>query len=211
MRGCRPLTTEETQRVVRAFAGRTARRDRSMFVLQLTTGVRISELLSLNRGDVLTADGSLVDQVLIRRRNTKGAEAGLRKSLLPIAGEALSRWLEEQKNPPWGQVIASVPLFTTFTGRRLSRQHAYNIYRRAYRQAGLTLNALGTHTPRKTYGNRLYEAYLERMQRGENIDPFRATSRMLAHKSIDSTEAYLAFREEQAQQSLPAVVEGIEL
>ena len=71
MRGCRPLTNTEVERVLGAFAGRSAPRDRALFVLGLKAGFRVSELLSLRLGDILEA-GGIARRVTVRRRHVKG-------------------------------------------------------------------------------------------------------------------------------------------
>ncbi len=53
MKGARPLTDSEVHQVSNSFRGRFAHRDRTLFVLGIKTGLRISELLSLTVGDVL--------------------------------------------------------------------------------------------------------------------------------------------------------------
>ena len=75
MQGCRPLTDDEINRVLNALEGTEAARDRLLFVMGINTGLRISELLSINVCNVW--DGRKVrDRVRIQRRNTKGKKAG---------------------------------------------------------------------------------------------------------------------------------------
>ena len=52
MKGTRPLTTEEIIAVSNQFAGTFEVRNRSLFMLGVSVGGRISELLALNIGDV---------------------------------------------------------------------------------------------------------------------------------------------------------------
>ncbi len=52
MRGCCPLTQNEINRVLAAFKGPTARRERAIFITALRTGMRISSILSLRVEDV---------------------------------------------------------------------------------------------------------------------------------------------------------------
>ena len=53
MKGARALTKEEICNVKSSFWGNYEVRDRSLFLIGLYTGTRISELISLNIGDVL--------------------------------------------------------------------------------------------------------------------------------------------------------------
>ena len=52
MKGTRPLDNAEIRRVSAAFTGTFATRNRGLFMLGVSTGGRISELLSLRIGDV---------------------------------------------------------------------------------------------------------------------------------------------------------------
>ena len=47
MKGTRPLNNDEIRRVSAAFTGTYERRNRSLFMIGVSTGGRISELLSL--------------------------------------------------------------------------------------------------------------------------------------------------------------------
>ena len=52
MKGTRPLNNDEIRRVSAAFTGTFAVRNSGLFMLGVSTGGRISELLSLRIGDV---------------------------------------------------------------------------------------------------------------------------------------------------------------
>ena len=52
MKGTRPLDNDEIRRVSGCFTGTFATRNRGLFMLGVSTGGRISELLSLTIGDV---------------------------------------------------------------------------------------------------------------------------------------------------------------
>ena len=52
MKGTRPLDNDEIRRVSTCFAGTFATRNRGLFMLGVSTGGRISELLSLRVADV---------------------------------------------------------------------------------------------------------------------------------------------------------------
>jgi integrase len=71
MKGCRPLTEEEVTLVHQSFGGVYADHDKTLFLLGVKSGFRISELLSLRLGDVW-AHGRLVDRVTVPRRYMKG-------------------------------------------------------------------------------------------------------------------------------------------
>ena len=53
MKGTRPLDNDEIRRVSACFTGTFAVRNRALFMVGVSSGGRISELLSLRIGDVL--------------------------------------------------------------------------------------------------------------------------------------------------------------
>jgi site-specific recombinase XerD len=84
------------------------RRDRTLMLLAVQTGLRVSELTALNRADVTLGTGA----------NVRCEGKGRKHRAVPLTGpvEALLRvWLRERAGRP------TDPLFPTRTGRRLSR------------------------------------------------------------------------------------------
>ena len=84
------------------------RRDRTLMLLAVQTGLRVSELVGLNCADVTLGPGA----------NVRCEGKGRKQRAVPLTGstEALLRaWLAERAGQPHD------PLFPTRTGRRLSR------------------------------------------------------------------------------------------
>ncbi len=191
MRGCRPLTDAEIERVLTAFAGPTAARDRALFLLGLKAGFRVSELLSLRLGDVLQA-GRIAARVSVARRHVKGRAAGRTVLLHPAARAALAAWVFELR--PRGGVAPDAWLFRSQKGtnRPISRGHAWRILRRAFAAAGVAGN-LGTHVMRKTFADRIYDRL------GRDLVK---TQRALGHRCIESTAAYISFRQEEIDEAI---------
>ena len=73
MRGTRPLDNDEIRRVSAAFTGMYKVRNRGLFMLGVSTGGRISELLSLRIGDVYQ-NGKAVSDLLYNKSIVKGGE-----------------------------------------------------------------------------------------------------------------------------------------
>ena len=191
MKGCRPLSEEEVTAVLNSFTGTCAKRDRALFVLGLKTGFRISELLSLRVKDVVHGS-RLADRVAVARRSMKGKVEGRAVVLHPDAKEALGAWLQERGE-------AAKPdsfLFASRKGQRpISRVQAWRILDAAFAAAGVE-GQTGTHSMRKTFAGRVYDAL------GEDI--FRL-QQALGHRSINSTTAYLSFREEDVDAAILAI------
>ena len=186
MKGCRPLTDKEVQEVARCFRGRYAARDKALFLLGLKTGFRISELLSLRLADVFSA-GKMVDRVTVPRRHMKKKLEGRTVLLHPEAKAALAAWIAEMQQA--APVAADTSLFRSQKSAHqpIGRRHAWRVLRRVFDAQALT-GPLGTHSMRKTFAHRVYEK-LDR--------DLLKTQRAMGHKNINSTVAYLSFREEE--------------
>jgi len=104
------LTAPESQALIDAPPQHRweGRRDRAMLILTLQAGLRVSELIAVNRSDVTLGTGGHV------RVEGKGRK----QRAVPLTKEAqavLTVWLAERGGRP------DDPLFATRTGRRLSR------------------------------------------------------------------------------------------
>jgi integrase len=196
MKGCRPLTDAEVSLIAKSFGGTFAKRNRALFIVGHRTGFRISELLSLAVGDVLQ-HGKILDQITVQRRHMKGGKAGKTSGrtvpLHPEARAALSVWLEVLAKMK-GALAPDTPMFcsrvkdpTTGLKRAVSREQAWRILREAF-HANELQGKLGTHAMRKTFCNRMYEKL--------NHDLVKC-QRAMGHANINSTVAYLSFREEE--------------
>ena len=73
MKGTRPLDNDEIRRVSTCFTGTFATRNRGLFMLGVSTGGRISELLSLRVGDVYQ-NRKPVSDLLYNKSIVKGGE-----------------------------------------------------------------------------------------------------------------------------------------
>jgi integrase len=193
MKGCRPLTEAEVALVRQSFGGRYGRRDQALFLLGVKSGFRISELLSLQVGDVWRS-AQVVTRVTVARRHMKRQTEGRTVLLHPEARAALAAWLADLQAA--GLCTATTYVFRSRKGpnRPISRRHALRVLREVYDANELT-GPLGTHAMRKTFANHVYRQLCQRRAAGEAIDPFRMTSKALGHRSITSTDGYLSFLE----------------
>jgi integrase len=187
VRGCRPLTDHEVEVVGKSFGGIYAKRNKALFILGLKTGYRITELLSLRIGNVWQHE-KMVDRVTVQRRNMKGKMRSRTVILHPLARAAASAWLEQLQKRR-GPLTPDTYLFRSHKGdnRAISRVQAWRILHDAYKANELT-GKLGTHAMRKTFANRVYELLKYDMLK---------TQHAMGHANIQSTIAYLSFREEE--------------
>lgn len=191
MKGCRPLTHEEAELVAKSFRGRFAIRDRALFLLGCKTGYRVSELISLRIGDVVQA-GRVVDAVYVARGAMKGQVEGRAVPLNPVAKQAIRSLLHELRGASDDSF-----LFRSRKGANepISRFQAHRVLKAACCRAGLT-GKLGTHTMRKTFANKVYDRL-----GGDLVKVQRA----MGHRNINSTVAYLSFRQEDIDEAILSI------
>lgn len=203
MRGCRPLDDGELDAMREAISRtRFAERNLTIFALGVNTGFRISEILSLRRRDVVDEDGDVRPVLVVAKRHMKGHKEGRGVKVSPALAESLRFWLEEMAED--GHSKASDLLFMAQGGRPLNRYQFWRIVREAKRAAGLK-GKIATHSMRKTFANRVYSHFLKRAAAGEQIDPFRATSKAMGHREVTSTDKYLSFRNQEVDEAMDAV------
>ena len=168
------LTQAETERLLAAPA-EEALLDRALLELLYAAGLRISEALRLDLED-LSMDGAFVRVI----------GKGDRERLVPVgevAIEAVRAWLEGPRHALVQQhhvaPIRGGPLFIGRTGRRLARQQAWAIVKRAAATAGLN-DRVSPHTLRHSFATHLLEG-------GADL---RIVQELLGHASISTTQLY---------------------
>ena len=93
MRGCRPLTDLEIRQLLDALSAPSWLRERTLIVLGIRTGLRLTSMLSLRIGDVAIA-GEVQNRVRIRRCTTKGRRAGVDMPLHLQAATAVQEYID---------------------------------------------------------------------------------------------------------------------
>ena len=181
MKGTRPLDNEEIRKVSEAFNGKYAVRNRNLFMLGVSVGGRISELLALKVGDVWQ-NGKPVKDLLFDRNIVKGGEVS-RAVPVNIDGRQAIEDLIAWHTELYGDLDAKRPLFPSRKGQGLqpmTRISAHRSLKPAFEAAGLN-GKLSTHSLRKSYAQRLYE----------QTNDIYAVQEMLGHKSVVTTQRYL--------------------
>lgn len=183
MKGCRPLTDQEFDKVISVIDGRYALRDKLLVIMGCKMGVRITELLSLKVADVYQ-HGTIPTHITFKRRSVKGKRAGRSIPVHPTVRTALTDFLSK------GQPATDSFLFAGRGGSKsISRQQAWNICEQAFSRCHLT-GILGTHTMRKTFAKNIYERSGHCLIRTKNA---------LGHTDIRTTEKYLSFAESEVE------------
>ena len=175
------LTVVEVERLLEAAGGQDAEpapralRDRALLELLYAAGLRVSEALRLDAED-LSLDGAFVRVI----------GKGDRERLVPI-GEVALDWLRrylDEARPAW-LAIAHVaptrggPVFLTERGRRLGRQQAWALVKRAAAAADLD-DRVSPHTFRHSFATHLLEG-------GADL---RIVQELLGHATISTTQLY---------------------
>ena len=192
MKGTRPLDNKEIRQVAKHFDGTFALRNRCLFIIGVSTGGRISELLSLTVKDVWQ-NGHPITDLVFGKNIVKGGE--LSRSV-PLnsdgqkAVEELVTWVNENYQHPQTELVSSdCPLFPSRNKnnngevKSMTRKAAHNAFKNAFEAAGLN-GKLATHSLRKSYAQRLYE----------QTSDIYIIKEMLGHKSVDTTQKYLGVK-----------------
>ena len=165
------LTVAEVTRLLEQPAGRNNKelRDKAMLELMYATGIRVSELIALNIGDLNLAAG------FVRCSN------GKKERIIPLYHGAI-RALQDYIKGIRPQLIADTEetaLFVNMNGERMSRQGFWKIIKHYQEKAGIQKD-ITPHTLRHSFAVHLLE----------NGADLRAIQEMLGHADISSTQIY---------------------
>ena len=183
----RALTPSEISRLSTALLELNRHRDRLFLLLAVTTGFRVSELLTLRFSQLLTAQGQVAKEVTITRRLMKGGHGVHAKSVrsrrVPLSETARTAVTDHLATLP------ALPTGDTFVfrsrkglNRPITRWQAHAIMKTLARSAGLDATRVGCHSTRKTYARGLYDAS------GHDLIK---TQRLLGHANPMTTARYL--------------------
>ena len=181
MKGTRPLDNDEIRKVSEAFDGVFTIRNQSLFMLGVSVGGRISELLALKVNDVWQ-NGKPVKDLLFDLSIVKGGEVSRAVPVNVDGRQAIENVIAWQVKL-YGNIDPTRPLFPSRNGQgsqMMTRKAAHDVLKSAFEAAGLN-GKLGTHSLRKSYAQRLYE----------QTNDIYVVQEMLGHKSVMTTQRYL--------------------
>ncbi len=167
-----PLSREEIGRLLAAPDVRkpAGRRDRAMLELLYATGLRVSELVSLELNDVD-----------LEARHLLARGKGSKERLVPVgspAAEAVRAYLSGARDRLL-RGRRSKDLFVTPRGRRMTRQGMAKLLDRCARAAGIR-RRISPHKLRHSFATHLLEG-------GADL---RAVQAMLGHADVSTTQIY---------------------
>lgn len=200
MKGTRPLDNNEILLVSQCFEGTFEVRNRSLFMIGVSTGGRISELLSLRIGDVWQ-NAKPVTDLLFDKSIVKGGEVS-RAVPVNVDGRDAIAELVDWHRDRYGDVAAHRPLFPSRNQKgdvALNRQTAHEMLKAAFMAAGLN-GKLATHSLRKSFAQRVYE------QSGD----IYLVQELLGHRSVATTQKYLGVNYADARSACEGIALGSE-
>ena len=146
-------------------------RDRAILETTYSAGLRVSEVVGMNSGDLDLAEG------IVRIRGK-----GRKERLAPLGSfalGALKRWLRDRVLSPKEKQGALAPIFTNKFGRRLTTRSVARMLEKYLKITGLDRRTT-PHTLRHSFATHL-------LDRGADI---RSVQELLGHKSLVTTQIY---------------------
>ena len=150
-------------------------RDKAMLEFAYATGMRVTEIISLDIDDVNLEEGYVVCRFGSKQRNIPLGSLSLK---------ALKEYIEESR--PYLIRDENVKaLFVNINGKRLTRQGFWKIVKYYKEQAHITKD-ITPHVLRHSFATHL-------LQNGADL---KAIQTMLGHSDISSTQVYMQFQDE---------------
>ena len=150
-------------------------RDKAMLEFAYATGMRVTEIISLNIGDVNFENAYVVCSTGSKKRN------------IPLGNLSLKALEEYVKNarPIMIKKETEKALFVNVNGKRLTRQGFWKIVKFYKEQAHISKD-ITPHVLRHSFATHL-------LQNGAEI---KAVQSMLGHSDLSSTQVYMQFQKE---------------
>ena len=169
------LTTQEVELLLEQPTDTDLKgiRDRAMLEFAYATGMRVTEIISLNVEDV-----NLEEEFVTCKNGSKKREIPLGKLALNSVKEYLSKAREVLVKSDREKA-----LFVNLNGKRLTRQGFWKIIKYYQEQAHIDKD-ITPHTLRHSFATHL-------LQNGAEL---KAIQNMLGHSDISSTQVYMKFQ-----------------
>lgn len=169
-----PIRSIETIRKIEKYLAKHSQRDLLMFTIGTNCGLRISDIVALNVGDV--RDKSHIQ--ITEKKTGKFKKFPINSKLKPMLDEFIKGKQDE------------APLFTSIFKNRMNRFGAYYIIKTACKLAGVKEN-VGTHTLRKTFGYHHYKKFKD----------IAMLQKIFNHSSPVITLRYIGIEQDQIDES----------
>ena len=150
-------------------------RDKAMLEFAYATGMRVTEIISLDIDDINLKDGLVTCKTRTRQRNIPLGSLSLK---------ALADYIENSR-PILIKDEKVKALFVNTNGKRLTRQGLWKIVKYYKEQAHITKD-ITPHVLRHSFATHL-------LQNGADL---KSIQTMLGHSDISSTQVYMQFQDE---------------
>ena len=150
-------------------------RDKAMLEFAYATGMRVTEIISLNIEDINLEEGYVTCKTGSKHRNIPLGKLSLK---------ALQEYINDSR-PILIKSESEQALFVNINGRRLTRQGFWKIVKFYKEQAHIT-KEITPHVLRHSFATHL-------LQNGAEL---KAIQTMLGHSDISSTQVYMQFQDE---------------
>ena len=194
------LDNTEIRLVSACFDGTFEARNRGLFMLGVSTGGRISELLALTIDDIYQNNKPVTD-LLFDKKIVKGGEVS-RAVPVNVDGRTAIENLIDWHRKKYKTIAPSRPLFPSRNKKGtvpMNRQTAHEMLKKAFLEAGLN-GKLATHSLRKSFAQRLYE---------ESGDIY-LVQELLGHRNVSTTQKYSGVNYATARETVEAMALGSE-
>lgn len=181
----RPFTEQEYTRLLAYFTAKNMTRNRALLVAGCGCGYRITEWLSVTVGHVWSGT-EVLRELTIARRHLKGGHGAYKRSVksrrVPLSENVRAAIADHLKTI--GVDNPSRPLFSTARKNAggMERTQAFRMLVAACKACGIATSRVSTHSLRKTFARRVYEAS------GKDLI---VTQRLMGHTSVLTTSRYL--------------------
>lgn len=172
------LTRDQFKRLIALSShGRQGKRNLLAVLLSFGNGLRVMEIAGLRVKDVITEDGTIIDEVVLKK-----AKAGKKRCIYLIDKKirtALKDYIEERKNsvnPPFNMNQA---LILSQRGISFSNRSLQKLFEVLYRKCGIV--GASSHSGRRTFATRL----------NENGVDIKTISVLMGHSSVSMTATYI--------------------
>ena len=166
------LTEQEYKRLLRTVRKTATQyfkeRDIAIVTILIGMGLRLSELVELNIGNVNFDEGTV-----------KVTRKGNHERILPANDDVMmciKRYLRPRKD-----ALPPSPLFLSKRNQRIDTSSVWYVVKKYLKQAQIEKDKLSPHTLRHTFATTL-------LRQGENI---RTIQQLMSHKNLRVTERYL--------------------
>jgi integrase/recombinase XerD len=167
---------EECKKLIESVGKRNLVRDKTIIILFLNTGLRLSELIKLNVNCVSDSDLTIIG------KGNKERPVCLNAKTIIVLKEYLSQRPESD----------SSALFLSERGSRISKSAVQNLLKNTIKRAGLKLEGdtdMLVHILRRTFATLEY-------QNGTDLNKLKE---ILGHEDIGTTQLYIRASKEQMQ------------